>query len=49
METVAYWHTYHECPQIWEAYEKWNPETFVKIVAPAVAEVMAKSLIMRKD
>lgn len=31
METVSYWHSYHECPQIWEAYEEWSPETFVKI------------------
>ena len=31
METVSYWHSYHECPLIWEAYEEWSPETFVKI------------------
>ena len=31
METVSYWHSYHECPQIWEAYEAWSPETYVKI------------------
>ena len=75
METVSFWHSYHECPQIWEAYEVWSPETYVKIprsadsnevngtgitakqrsahfgngsfeiiVAPAVAQVMAKRL-----
>ena len=29
METVAFWHSYHQCPQIWEYYRTWNPETYV--------------------
>lgn len=31
METVAYWHSYHQCPQIWEHYLRWNPDTYVRI------------------
>lgn len=31
METVSFWHSFHECPMIWEAYEEWSPETYVKI------------------
>lgn len=31
METVAYWHSYHECPQIWAHYRSWNPDTYVEI------------------
>lgn len=31
METVSFWHSYHQCPQIWENYRVWNPETYVKI------------------
>jgi len=31
METVAYWHSYHQCPQIWEHYRRWNPGTYVEI------------------
>lgn len=31
METVAFWHSYHQCPQIWEYYRTWNPETYVPV------------------
>lgn len=31
METVAFWHSYHQCPQIWEYYRTWNPGTYVPI------------------
>ena len=31
METVAYWHSYHQCPQIWAHYREWNPATYVEI------------------
>ena len=31
METVSYWHSYHQCPQIWETYAKWSPETYIEI------------------
>ena len=31
METVAWWHSYHECPQIWANYEMWSPQTYVRI------------------
>lgn len=31
METVAFWHSYHQCPQIWENYRIWNPKTYVPI------------------
>ena len=31
METVAFWHSYHQCPQIWDYYHQWNPETYIPI------------------
>ena len=31
METVAFWHSYHQCPQIWENYRLWNPKTYISI------------------
>ena len=31
METVAFWHSYQQCPQIWEHYRIWNPETYVPV------------------
>lgn len=31
METVAYWHSYHQCPLIWEHYLAWNEETYIPI------------------
>lgn len=31
METVAFWHSYHQCPQIWKNYRIWSPETYVSI------------------
>ena len=31
METVSFWHSYHQCPQIWENYRAWNPETYIPI------------------
>ena len=75
METVAFWHSYRECPLIWDHYRDWSPETYVpiprttdsnevngtgitakqrsahfgndsfdRIIAPAVAAVMARRL-----
>ncbi len=31
VETVAYWYTRGQCPQIWEHYKAWNPETYVPV------------------
>lgn len=31
METVAYWHSFHQCPLIWEHYRQWNPDTYIEI------------------
>lgn len=31
METVAYWYTQGQCPQIWDNYRAWNPATYVEI------------------
>lgn len=31
METVAFWHSYHQCPEIWENYRRWSPETYIPI------------------
>ena len=31
METVAFWHSYHQCPQIWDHYREWNPKTYIPI------------------
>lgn len=31
METAAYWHSYHQCPQIWEHYRRWSPDTYIEI------------------
>lgn len=31
METVAYWHSYHQCPLIWAHYRQWCPETYIEI------------------
>lgn len=31
METVAYWHDFHQCPLIWANYRRWNPETYIEI------------------
>lgn len=31
VETVAYWYTQGQCPQIWEHYRQWNPATYVEI------------------
>lgn len=31
METVAFWHSYHQCPRIWDHYRAWSPETYVEI------------------
>lgn len=75
METVAYWYSQGQCPQIWANYRQWSPETYVpiprstdsnlvggtgltaklrqahfgndsfhRVIAPAVAEVMARRL-----
>jgi len=30
-ETVSYWYTQGECPQIWQNYRMWNPKTYVEI------------------
>lgn len=31
VETVSYWYTQGECPQIWENYRTWNARTYVEI------------------
>lgn len=31
LETVRYWYTQGECPQIWAHYREWNPDTYVGI------------------
>ena len=31
METVAFWHSFHQCPLIWEQYRAWNLETYIPI------------------
>lgn len=31
VETVSYWYTVGECPQIWENYRAWNEKTYVEI------------------
>ena len=31
METVSFWHSYRQCPKIWENYQTWSPETYVPI------------------
>jgi putative transposase len=31
VETVAYWYGVGQCPQIWEHYRQWSPETYVDI------------------
>lgn len=31
METVSFWHSYRQCPQIWENYRMWNPDTYIPI------------------
>lgn len=31
IETVSHWYTQGECPQIWEHYRAWNPDTYVEI------------------
>ena len=76
METVSFWHSFQQCPQVWAHYREWNPETYVpiprstdsnevngtgitakqrsahfgndsfdKVIAPAVAAVLARQLI----
>lgn len=31
VETVGHWYAQGECPQIWENYRCWNPQTYVEI------------------
>lgn len=31
METVSYWYTVGQCPDIWAHYRAWSPETYVEI------------------
>ena len=31
VETVSYWYTVGECPQIWDNYRGWNEKTYVDI------------------
>lgn len=31
VETVSYWYSAGECPEIWENYKKWNLKTYVEI------------------
>ena len=31
METVSFWHSYRQCPKIWENYHSWSPEPYVPI------------------
>lgn len=31
LETVRYWYTQGECPQIWQHYREWNPATYIEI------------------
>ena len=31
METVAFWHSYHQCPEVWAHYRAWNEATYIPI------------------
>ena len=31
METVSYWYSVEQCPQIWDNYKVWNSKTYVEI------------------
>lgn len=31
LETVRYWYTQGECPQIWQNYRAWSPATYIEI------------------
>jgi len=31
VETVSHWYSQGQCPQIWEHYREWNPDTYVEI------------------
>lgn len=31
METVSFWHSYHQCPRIWDNYRNWNPDTYIPV------------------